>query len=384
MLQYGLHLGQQAEMLTDSLRALYLEACGYETKVFEFISLEHTNKNKMILAVKRRQPMANGELLEKLAGRLGLLTTSVGGLLRVAPGRVRRLRDGGVDLQALLAVTLAAAAEGQEHPLRLLAASFPNWLGFLRELKTMRDAGAHGQSRTAGSKRLKELREGTYRSIELLLPGLKREVVVVPARTRPTMERAHDARRQAISRLEDCFGVRWYAGLDTNMAELLIQVELATASLPSGISGPVNAIRTINNLASVLQALVHARQPVTDHELGHGESSRETAKRRAVKAGLLTEGAELPPGLANVNPRRLHEALQGRSPTLGAGLMALLILAPLEWLHNLAVASRGFLELCTRVLDLRGHGNRPVFMPSEDVLKLKDEVYTACDALMEV
>ncbi|WP_263264115.1 SAM-dependent methyltransferase [Pseudomonas sp. RIT-PI-S] len=57
MLQYGLHLGQQAEMLTDSLRALYLEACGYETKVFEFVSLEHTSKNKMILAVKRSGPV---------------------------------------------------------------------------------------------------------------------------------------------------------------------------------------------------------------------------------------------------------------------------------------------------------------------------------------
>ena len=67
MLQYGLHLGQQAEMLTDSLRALYLEACGYETKVFEFISLEHTNKNKMILAVKRKQPVEAGALLEKIA-----------------------------------------------------------------------------------------------------------------------------------------------------------------------------------------------------------------------------------------------------------------------------------------------------------------------------
>ncbi|WP_313202573.1 SAM-dependent methyltransferase [Pseudomonas sp.] len=66
MLQYGLHLGQQAEMLTDSLRALYLEACGYETKVFEFISLEHTNKNKMILAVKRRQVGDNAALLEKI------------------------------------------------------------------------------------------------------------------------------------------------------------------------------------------------------------------------------------------------------------------------------------------------------------------------------
>ena len=40
-------------MLTDGLRALLLDACGYDTQVFEFVSLEHTNKNKMILAVKR-------------------------------------------------------------------------------------------------------------------------------------------------------------------------------------------------------------------------------------------------------------------------------------------------------------------------------------------
>ena len=66
MLQYGLHLGQQAEMVTDSLRALFLEACGYETKVFEFISLEHTNKNKMILAVKRAEPVDNAQLLGKV------------------------------------------------------------------------------------------------------------------------------------------------------------------------------------------------------------------------------------------------------------------------------------------------------------------------------
>jgi SAM-dependent methyltransferase len=67
MLQYGLHLGQQAEMVTDSLRALFLEACGYETKVFEFISLEHTNKNKMILAVKRPGALDPAPLLARIA-----------------------------------------------------------------------------------------------------------------------------------------------------------------------------------------------------------------------------------------------------------------------------------------------------------------------------
>ena len=66
MLQYGLHMGQQAEMLTDSLRALYLEACGYETKVFEFVSLEHTSKNKMILAVKRQAPVDAGPRLARI------------------------------------------------------------------------------------------------------------------------------------------------------------------------------------------------------------------------------------------------------------------------------------------------------------------------------
>lgn len=40
-------------MVTDSLRALLLEAEGYETQVFEFVALEHTSKNKMILAVKK-------------------------------------------------------------------------------------------------------------------------------------------------------------------------------------------------------------------------------------------------------------------------------------------------------------------------------------------
>ncbi|HET7793780.1 MAG TPA: SAM-dependent methyltransferase [Rhizobacter sp.] len=66
ILQHGVHLGQQAEMLTDGLRAMLLDACGYDTQVFEFVSLEHTNKNKMILAVKRLQPRPNDEVLQQV------------------------------------------------------------------------------------------------------------------------------------------------------------------------------------------------------------------------------------------------------------------------------------------------------------------------------
>ncbi|GJM31195.1 MAG: methyltransferase [Saprospiraceae bacterium] len=52
VLQHGILAERQAELLTDGIRALLLEAHGYTTKVFEFISTEHTPKNVMIVATK--------------------------------------------------------------------------------------------------------------------------------------------------------------------------------------------------------------------------------------------------------------------------------------------------------------------------------------------
>lgn len=55
VLKNGILEERQAEILTDGIRALLLEANGYQTKVFEFISSEHTAKNLMITAVKQAQ-----------------------------------------------------------------------------------------------------------------------------------------------------------------------------------------------------------------------------------------------------------------------------------------------------------------------------------------
>ena len=69
MLGYGVHMGQQAEMLTDTIRALFLQAYGYDTKVLEFVSLEHTSKNKMIMATKKRnaESQPNQKVLQQIA-----------------------------------------------------------------------------------------------------------------------------------------------------------------------------------------------------------------------------------------------------------------------------------------------------------------------------
>ena len=53
ILKHGIMLEREAESITDGLRALLLEKSGYQTKLFEFISTEHTPKNNMIVGTKQ-------------------------------------------------------------------------------------------------------------------------------------------------------------------------------------------------------------------------------------------------------------------------------------------------------------------------------------------
>ena len=54
IMDYGLLKERFAALMTDGLRAKYLENEGYETQVLEFIDMEHTPKNILIRAVKKK------------------------------------------------------------------------------------------------------------------------------------------------------------------------------------------------------------------------------------------------------------------------------------------------------------------------------------------
>jgi hypothetical protein len=67
VLKHGILEERQAEIITDGIRALMLEAHGYKTRVFEFISTEHTPKNVMIVGRKvAAKPAAMKKSLENI------------------------------------------------------------------------------------------------------------------------------------------------------------------------------------------------------------------------------------------------------------------------------------------------------------------------------
>ena len=63
--KFGILKERQAEIITDTLRAMIMEAFGYKTNVFEFISLEHTPKNVMIVGKKSRNEKPDKETILK-------------------------------------------------------------------------------------------------------------------------------------------------------------------------------------------------------------------------------------------------------------------------------------------------------------------------------
>lgn len=66
ILKYGIFKERQYEMVTDTLRALILEKYQYNTKVFEFISNEHTRKNVMLIGQKSTKKADKEMLSEKI------------------------------------------------------------------------------------------------------------------------------------------------------------------------------------------------------------------------------------------------------------------------------------------------------------------------------
>ena len=70
VLKYGLIKERMAALITDALRAEYLEGEGYDAQILEFIDMEHTPKNILIRAVKMGKKKANKEEIKNCEKQL--------------------------------------------------------------------------------------------------------------------------------------------------------------------------------------------------------------------------------------------------------------------------------------------------------------------------
>jgi len=67
VLKHGLMLERTAEFVTDALRSLLLERSGYATKLIDFVPIEHTPKNLMLIGTRNPSLDRTAELDREIA-----------------------------------------------------------------------------------------------------------------------------------------------------------------------------------------------------------------------------------------------------------------------------------------------------------------------------
>ena len=65
--RYGIFLERQAVMITDTIRALILEYFGYKTQIMEFIEMEHTPKNVLLVGRRTSKGTKDPKILQQIA-----------------------------------------------------------------------------------------------------------------------------------------------------------------------------------------------------------------------------------------------------------------------------------------------------------------------------
>jgi SAM-dependent methyltransferase len=84
LFRHGIQVDRMTETVTDTLRCLYLEAWGYQTRLQEFVGTEHTAKNLLIVASRTRKPGPREDLVERaleFQHRFGIQQQRLGTLL---------------------------------------------------------------------------------------------------------------------------------------------------------------------------------------------------------------------------------------------------------------------------------------------------------------
>ena len=85
LFRHGVQVERMTEAVTDTLRCLYLEAWGYQTRIQEFVGTEHTAKNLLIVASATRKPGPREDLVERaleFQHRFGIQDQRLESLLR--------------------------------------------------------------------------------------------------------------------------------------------------------------------------------------------------------------------------------------------------------------------------------------------------------------
>ncbi len=315
----------------------------------------------------------HAQLLGRAASEIGLLPPG-SGFRPIREGKLRDFQEGKAELETVLALSILRAQLDGTHPLRRLAAGDPALISRLLEIKKARDEKGHGKG-SADTPESELLAEPLVREIiETVLP----EVTFTREPTASSNPDAYaDVLLDARASIQDEFGFGAFNRLGTNVKERLVHAERVFLSWREGDDALAFVRDLYAAVQSVLELSLNRWLPpdIADSLL------IEAAQGRAIESGLCHR---LPESLRTVRVSAVRQTLQGSGQSLGACVIAFLLMADEQILKSVAATQPSFVDDLTALITRRGHGNEPLPLASTDVAKLRRTSYKIIKALIEV
>jgi hypothetical protein len=310
-------------------------------------------------------------LLQRAAEELSL-EWPTGGLFPVREGKLEDFLAGKAELGTVLSLALLMAAGDATHPLRRIAAAYPDFILRLLKIKKNRDEWGHGTG-MARSKDLEHPDEPFIREVvATLLPSVRFSDTPAPQVDRDSIS---DSLLDARMGIQSEFGFALFNRLGTNLQDRLIVAEQFWLSCSDGD----NALAFTCDLYAALQnAFRRCLAGVVPPDVVESEYIAR-AKENAMACAL----GGLPVCMLTVKRTAIRETLQGNDQSLQSCAIAFLLVSDPDTLRAIAQSQRSFLNDVALVIDRRGHGNEPLPLSKDCIRELRQSAYTTIKTLIE-
>ena len=326
-----------------------------------------------ITLLKFTRQLEHSALLGKAAQSVGLELPKFG-FRPISEGKLIDFQSGQAEFGTVLAIAILQTEKHESHPLRRIASTHPDLISRLLAIKKKRDEKGHGKG-SADAAEVEMPDDPFMREIvHALLPDISFAAAPVVG---PDKDARADSVLDARASIQSEFGFKAFNRLGANLQDRLIHAERFWLSWKDGDDALVFACDLYGAVQSAFGREIVGKLPpdISDSEFVNA------AGKKAANAELCEA---LPGCLRTVKSLAIRQTLQGTGQTLGACVLAFLLMSDADILRSIAGVQPSFLSDVEDIIIRRGHGNEPLPLPKGDIGELRKSTYFTIKTLLGV
>jgi hypothetical protein len=310
-------------------------------------------------------------LLADAAKDVGL-TPLQSGFRPIREGKLLGFQNEKAELETLLSIAILQAQSNESHPLHRISSKYPELINRLFIVKKKRDEKTHGKGRADAQDR--ELPDAPFMReiVHALLP----DIVFSEMPTELDGNSFADSLLDARASIQSEFTFKTFNRLGTNLQERLIHAERFFLSCKDGD----DALAFVLDLYAALQS---AFEMSLAGKLPPDADDAQLIKLAGMRATAASLCNELPESLRTVKVSAVRETLQGNGQSLGACVLAFLLMSDDDTLCSISDSQPSFISDVAGIIIRRGHGNEPLLLPKGNIVRLRKSTYPTIKTLLE-